>query len=173
MQETNLYTATIPPIMNTLHKLSLLLDKAEAHAGSKKADTAHLLHDRLVFDQFPFVKQVQIACDNAKSVAAKIAQIENPKHEDNEKSIPELKARVEKTLAFLKTIKPAHMIGKEHIKVPFQYMPGKYLTGYEHAMDYIMPNFYFHVITAYSILRKNGVDIGKMDYLTLALKDGK
>lgn len=158
-------------MITALEKLSALLDKVEAHAGTKKSEVTHLLNDRLVFDQLPFIRQVQIACDNAKSVAAKLSEIENPKHEDGEKTIPELKARIEKTVAFLKTIKPEQMIGKEDIKVPFQYVPGKFLTGFEHAVEYIMPNFYFHVTTAYSILRKNGVDIGKMDYLRLALKD--
>lgn len=171
MPQTNLYTVTLPPMITALEKLSALLDKVEAHAGIKKSEVTHLLNDRLVFDQLPFIRQVQIACDNAKSVAAKLAEIENPKHEDSEKTIPELKARIEKTVAFLKTIKPEQMIGKEDIKVPFQYVPGKFLTGFEHAVEYIMPNFYFHVTTAYSILRKNGVDIGKMDYLRLALKD--
>ncbi|MEK7639514.1 MAG: DUF1993 domain-containing protein [Patescibacteria group bacterium] len=171
MQETNLYTITIPGMIKALESLSKLLDKAENHAGGKKTDVEHLLNDRLVFDQFPFVRQVQIACDNAKSVAAKLAEIENPKHEDTEKTIPELKARIEKTIAFLKSIKPSQIIGKENIKIPFQFAPGKYLTGFEHATEYIIPNFYFHMTTAYSILRKNGVDIGKTDYINLSLKD--
>lgn len=171
MQETNLYTITIPPITKALQSLSKLLDKAEAHAGGKKAEVEHLLNDRLVFDQLPFVRQVQIACDNAKSVAARLSEIENPKHEDSEKTIPELKARIARTVAFLETIKPEQMIGKEGIKIPFAYVPGKYLTGFEHAVEYIIPNFYFHITTAYSILRKNGVDIGKADYINLSLKD--
>lgn len=171
MHETNLYTVTIPPMIKALGSLSALLDKAEKHSEMKKADVGNLLHDRLVFDQFPFVRQVQIACDNAKSVASKIAEIENPKHPDTEKTVPELKARIEKTISFLQTIRPEQMIGKENMKVPSQYVPGKYLTGFEHAVEYIIPNFYFHVTTAYSILRKNGVDIGKMDYLKVPLKD--
>ncbi len=158
-------------MIKALESLSKLLDKAEGHAGGKKADIAHLLSDRLVFDQLPLVRQVQIACDNAKSVAAKLSEIENPKHEDTEKTIPELKERIAKTIAFLGTIKPEQMIGKETIKVPFAYTPGKYLTGFEYAVEHIIPNFYFHVTTAYSILRKNGVAIGKADYINLSLKD--
>lgn len=171
MQETNLYTISIPGMIRTLENLSKLLDKASLHSEAKKAGVQHLLNDHLIFDQFSFIRQVQIACDTAKGTAAKIAEIENPKYEDTETTIPELKARIEKTITFLKTVRPEQMIGKESLKVPFAYVPGKYLTGFEHIVEHAIPNFFFHVTTAYSILRKNGVDIGKSDYVTPSLKD--
>ncbi|MDO8576651.1 MAG: DUF1993 domain-containing protein [bacterium] len=174
--QTNLYSVTIPPIVKALEALSKILDKAAAHAESKKTPKRSfeeaLLNDRLIFDQFPFAAQVRIACDNAKGGAARLAEIEIPKFEDNEKTIAELKARIEKTLAFLKTIKPEQVAGKEAIKVSLPYWDGKSLSGFEYATEYLMPNFFFHVVTAYAILRKNGVPLGKSDYIGgLPLKD--
>ena len=174
--ETNLYTVTIPPMRKTLDALSKIVDKAAGYAESKKTPKRNfeeaLLNDRLIFDQFPFINQVRIACDNAKGGAARLAEVEIPKFEDNEKTVEELKARIDKTLAFLDTIKPEQIIGKEGITVSLSYFPGKYFTGFEYATEYLMPNFYFHVVTAYSILRKNGVNIGKSDYIGgLPLKD--
>src|SRR3989344_3653166 len=179
MQETTLYTITVPPMLKALDALSKLLDKASAHAESKGTERhpgakhlESLLNDRLVFDQFSFIRQVQIACDNAKGGAARLAEIEMPKYEDNEKTVSELKARIEKTITFLKTIEPEKIIGKEGIKVSLPYFQKKYFTGFEYATEYLIPNFYFHIVTAYSILRKNGVDIGKKDYINgLPLKD--
>ena len=171
-QETNLYTITIPPMMKTLTALSKVLDKVEKHAKSKQLDwhpkgmqEESLLQSRLISDQFPFVRQVQVACDNAKAAAARLAEIEMPKFEDNEKTVKELKARIDKTLKFLKTIKPAQIIGKEEVKVTLPYWGGKYFTGFDYVNSYLLPNFYFHVATAYSIMRTNGVSLGKMDYL--------
>ena len=133
---------------------------------------SNILNDRLVFDQFPFVMQIRVACDNAKGCAARLAEIEIPKFEDNEQTIGELKARIEKTLAFLKIIKPEQIIGKENVKVSLPYWDGKSLHGFEYVTEYLIPNFYFHVVTAYSILRKNGLTIGKSDYIGgLPLKD--
>lgn len=178
MKETNLYTVTIPPMMKTLEALSVILDKLETHAAEKQLEwhpagmqEEALLQSRLISDQFPFVRQVQTACDSAKSAAARLAEIEIPKFPDTEKTVPELKARIEKTVDFLKTIKPEQVIGKEEIKIVLPYWNGKSLTGFEYVTEFLMPNFYFHVATAYSILRKNGVAIGKADYLgELSLK---
>ncbi len=179
MQETNLYTSTIPPMMKTLGALSKLLDKVSAHSETKATErrpgavyAEALLNDRLVFDQFPFAAQIRIACDNAKGGAARLAEVEIPTFEDTEKTAEELSARINKTIAFLKTIKPEQVIGKESIKISLPYWNGKVLTGFEYATEYLMPNFYFHVVTAYSILRKNGIEIGKSDYIGgLPLKD--
>lgn len=170
-QETNLYTVTVPVMQNALTALDKILDKAAAHAATKATErrpAAHfedaLLNDRLVFDQFPFVMQVRIACDNAKNGAARLAQVEAPVFEDNEKTIPELKNRIEKTLAFLKTIQPEQIVGNEGIKVTLPYWKDKYLTGFDYAIIYLIPNFFFHVTTAYAILRRNGIDVGKADF---------
>jgi len=166
---TNLYTVTIPPMMKALTALDKILDKAAAYAESKKTPKRSfeeaLLNDRLIFDQFPLASQVRIACDNAKGGAARLAEAEIPSFEDNEKTVAELQARIEKTLAFLKTIEPEQVVGKEAVKVSLPYWDGKHTTGFEYATEYLMPNFFFHVVTAYAILRKNGVPLGKNDYI--------
>jgi len=171
MQETNLYTVTIPPMIKALKALSAILDKAEAHAATKSSERLPtekqmnaLLNDRLIFDQFALIRQIQIASDNAKSCAARLAEIEIPTYEDTETTTEELRARLAKTIAFLESIQPQQVIGKEAIKVTISYYPGKYMTGFDYAMHHALPNFFFHYTTAYSILRKNGVNIGKADY---------
>lgn len=168
MQETNLYTVTIPPMIKALNAFSGILDKAAEHSASKKLSwmdfESALLADKIIFDQFNFTKQIQIASDNAKGMAARLAEIEIPKFEDNETTIAELKVRLAKTVAFLETIKPEQIIGKEAVKVTLSFFPGKYMTGFDYVTGYALPNFYFHVTTAYDILRKNGVAIGKGDF---------
>ena len=179
MQETNLYTVTIPPMKKALTALSGILDKLGTHAAGKQLEwhpagmqEDALLQSRLISDQFPLVKQVQVACDNAKGAAARLAEIEMPKFDDTEKTVADLKARIDKTIAFLDTVKPEQVIGKEGVKIVLPYWSGKSMTGFEYVTEYLIPNFYFHVATAYAILRKNGVQLGKMDYLgDLPLKD--
>jgi hypothetical protein len=179
MQETNLYTVTIPPMMRKLEALSALLDKVESHAASKQLDwhppkmqESSLLNSHLISDQFPFIRQIQVACDNAKGAAARLAEIENPKFEDNEKTVEDLKARIAKTVDFLKSIKPEQVIGKEKVKITLPFWGGKSMTAFDYITEYLIPNFYFHLATAYSILRKNGLAIGKADYMGgLPLKD--
>lgn len=169
--ETNLYTVTVPSFIKTLTALCGVLDKAFAHAESKQlqwhpkgSQEDALLNARLISDQFPFVRQVQVACDNAKGGAARIAGIEPPKFEDNEKTVAELKARIDKTVAFLKTIKPEQIIGQEARNISLPYWNGKHMSAFDYTTNYLLPNFYFHVTTAYDILRSNGVNIGKSDY---------
>ena len=170
----NLYTTTIVPMMRTLENLSRLLDAAVAFAATKKTDrldfTEALLNDRLVFDQHPLIRQVQMACDSGKAAAARLSKQEPPSMPDTEKNADELKARIQKTLEFMKTVAPEQVIGNEEviITMPPYYKKqygGEHLTGYEYATMYALPNFYFHATTAYAILRKNGVPIGKGDYL--------
>ncbi len=166
-------------MIKSLEALSKMLDKAAAHAETKattnRPGSVHaeaLLNDRLVFDQFPLKMQVQIACDNAKNGIARLAGIEPPKFEDTEKSVDELKGRIAKTLEFVKTFKPEQLIDREDTQVTLSYFPGKYMTAFEYATEYLLGNFYFHVVTAYSIMRKNGVDLGKADFTNgLPLKD--
>jgi hypothetical protein len=169
MQETNLYTVTIPPMVKTLKALSGILDKAKAHAETKKLSWMDfeeaLMNDRIIFDQFDFKRQVQIACDNAKGIAARLAEVEIPKHEDTEKTVAELKSRIDKTLAFVATIKPEHIIGKESVKITLPFMPDKVMTGFDYATMFLLPNFYFHSTTAYQILRKNGLALSKQDFM--------
>src|SRR4051812_15202782 len=126
--ETNLYTTTIPPMMKTLKNLAGILDKLSKHAEAKQLEwhpkglqEQNLLNDKLIFDQFPFLRQVQVACDNGKGGAARLAGVEAPKFEDSEKTVAELKERIEKTVKFMKTIKPEQVIGQEkrHVTLPF------------------------------------------------------
>lgn len=159
-------------MIKSLEALSALLDKMSKHADGKQlswqppqAQQEAFLQSRLIADQFPFVRQIQIACDNAKGGAARLAEIEIPKYEDNEKTVEELKARITKTIEFMKSIKPEQIAGKEGVKVSLVYWGGKSLDGFDYVTNYLIPNFYFHVTTAYSILRKNGVEIGKSDYM--------
>ncbi|HEV3245342.1 MAG TPA: DUF1993 domain-containing protein [Candidatus Paceibacterota bacterium] len=171
MAETDFYTVTVPPMMKTLTALSGILDKAVSHAEGKQLEwhpkglqEEALLSSRLISDQFPFLRQVQVACDNAKGGAARIAGIEAPKFEDNEKTIAELKQRIDKTVAFLKTIKPEQIAGQEEREVTLPHW-NKKMKASAYVMTYLIPNFYFHVATAYSILRSNGVQLGKADYI--------
>lgn len=175
MPETNLYSITIPPIIDSLTSFIGVLDKAAAYAESKKLSWADfesaLVHDHIIFDQFDFAKQVQSASDNAKGIAARLAEIDNPKFEDTETTFIELKARLVKTIAFLQSIKSEQVAGKEAVKVTLSYFPNKYMTGFDYVTRYALPNFYFHLTTAYDILRKNGVPLGKADFMTPPLKD--
>lgn len=171
MSQTNLYSVSIPPMIKALKVLSRILDKGVAHAETKAGQRPAsfyieaLLNDRLVFDQYPLVRQIQIATDNAKGAVGRLAQIEIPTYEDTEKTPEELKARIDKTIAFLESVKPEQIIGKEDVQVTLPYFPNKYMTGFEYVTEYLIPNFFFHVTTAYAILRKNGVDVGKADYI--------
>ncbi len=160
-----LYEITVPQFLKMLHNLSLIMDKASIHATNKKFEMDVLLNARLAPDQFNFIRQVQIACDTAKLCAARLAGKEAPKHEDNEKTLPELKARIESVIGYLKTFKPEDFKGAEDRKISQPRWEGKYLTGFEYVNHHALPNIYFHITTAYSILRHNGVDIGKKDYL--------
>lgn len=178
MEKTNLYSVSIPPLIKSLKALSSILDKGVLHATSKSSERAplekqmeNLLTDKLVFDQLNLTRQIQIATDNAKG-AARLAKMEVPSYEDNEKTVEELKARIDKTVKFLETIKAEDVVGNEDIQVTFAFMPGKYCTGFEYVTEFLLPNFFFHVTTAYSILRKNGVEIGKPDFIGgLPMKD--
>lgn len=170
--ETNLYTVTVPPMIKSLTALSGILDKLGVHAAGKQLEwhpagmqEEALLNSRLISDQFPFIRQVQVACDNAKGATARLAEIENPKFEDNEKTVEELKNRIDKTVAFMKTVKPEQIIGKENVAISLPFWQGKSLSAFDYVTEYLLPNFYFHVTTAYSILRMNGVDLGKSDYI--------
>ena len=170
--ETNLYTTTVPPMMKTLKNLSGILDKLSGHAKGKQLEwhpagmqESNLLNSSLISDQFSFVRQVQVACDTAKGAVARLSGTEAPKMEDNEKTVAELKARIDKTIEYMKTIKPDQIVGHEARHITMPYWPDKKMNAFGYATEYLMPNFYFHVATAYSILRKNGVDIGKDDFI--------
>jgi hypothetical protein len=161
-----MYQASVPRFANTLKNLSAILDKAHAHAEAKKIDPAVLTHFRLYPDMLPMKRQVQIACDTAKGAVARLAGVEVPKHEDTEETFTELKARIAKTIYFIQTFKPAQIDGSEekniHLKLGQREVDYK---GMQYLLGHSLPNFYFHVTTAYDILRHNGVELGKRDYL--------
>jgi hypothetical protein len=162
----SIYQASVPRFANTLRNLSAILDKAQAHAEAKKIDPAVLGGMRLIADMFPLSRQVQIACDSAKGAVARLAGIDIPKHEDTELTPPQLKQRIAKTIDFILSVKPEQMEASEEREVTLK-LGGKdtRFTGLQYLFGHAYPNFYFHVTTAYNILRANGVDIGKRDYI--------
>jgi uncharacterized protein len=161
-----MYQASIPPLTRVLNNLAAILEKGAAHAEAKKIDPAVLINSRLYPDMFPLAKQVQIATDVARRGAARLAGLEAPKMEDNETTFAELIERLEKTTAYFATLTPAQIDGSEQksISLPMgdQTMT---LEGLPYLVSFILPNVYFHVTTAYNILRHNGVELGKLDYL--------
>jgi hypothetical protein len=151
---------------HTLGNLSAILEKGAASASARKFDSAVLVNSRLAPDMLPLSKQVQIACDVAKNSIARLAGLEPPRFEDNEKTMEELKARIAKTIDYLKSVAPAALEGSEDrdIKVPAGERTLEF-KGLAFLQRWAIPNVFFHVTTAYNILRHNGVEIGKRDYL--------
>ena len=162
----SMYDFSIPALSRGLSNMSALLDKAAAHAAAKKFDSAVLAQSRLFPDMHPLVRQVQIACDTAKGAAGRLAGIEVPKHEDTETTLPELKARVAKTLDFLKTATAAKVNGDDARAIEIKFPNGAWkFTALSYVNDFVLPNFYFHSSMVYALLRKSGVEIGKGDFL--------
>jgi len=162
----SMYQASVPPIIKSLTNLRAVLEKAAAHAEAKKIDPTVLINARLYPDMLPLSRQVQIASDTAKGGVSRLAGKEVPKYEDNEATFPELVARIDKTIALLETFKPGDVDGTEDNTIMLP-MHDRTLTfkGLPYLLDYVLPNVYFHVTTAYAILRHNGVEVGKKDYL--------
>lgn len=160
-----LYEMTVPQFSKMLRNLNSILDKAALNAEAKKYEVEVLLNSRLAPDQFNLIRQIQIACDAAKNCIAKVTGKDAPVYEDNEKTLPELRARIEKTIEYINSFNPNEINEFEQIKISQPRWEGKYLFPLEYVCEYSIPNFYFHVTTAYSILRHNGVDIGKKNYL--------
>ncbi len=160
-----MYAIVIPQLSRMLENINGLLKKAASHAETKKFDVSILLHARLAPDQFAFIRQVQIACDNAKGIVARLSGTVAPIHADTEKTIEELHARIYKTIDYVRSVPEAAFDGWENRHAEFPWVPGKYLTGFDYVSLYAIPNFYFHVTTAYAILRHNGVELGKADFL--------
>ncbi len=162
----SMYQASIPVFVRNLNNLSTILDKAVAHADAKKIDHAALLHFRLFPDMLNFIKQIQIATDFAKGAAARLAGVEVPKYEDTETSFADLKARIEKTMAFIKSFTPAQIDGSEEREINLTIGGHAVkLKGQTYLLEMVQPNFYFHATTAYAILRHNGVEVGKRDFV--------
>jgi hypothetical protein len=163
----SMYAASVPLFQHMLRNLVHILDKGEANAQARKFDPAVLANFRLAPDMLPFTRQVLIACDAAKLAVARISGVEAPKFDDKEATFPELKARIEKTLDYLGSVPAGALDGTEAKEITFPV--GREATRTMTAQDYLttwaLPNFFFHVTTAYAILRHNGVDLGKADYL--------
>lgn len=162
----SMYQASIPPLIRGLTNLRAVLEKAAAHAAIRKIDPLVLTGMRLYPDMFPLSRQVQIATDTAKGAAARLAGAQPPRYEDTEVTFPELVARVDKTIAFLETVKPEQVEGSEERTVILPLRDGSMtFQGMPYLFGFVLPNFYFHTTTAYDILRHAGVEIGKEDFL--------
>lgn len=160
-----IYELTVTQFTKMLNNLNNILDKGATFAESKKFDSSVLLESRLAPDQFNLVRQIQITCDTAKLGASRLTGKEAPAHADDEKTLAQLKTRIESTISYLSKFseKDYAEATTRHVSQPR--WEGKYLTGEEYVLHHVIPNFYFHLTTAYAILRHNGVDVGKKDYL--------
>jgi uncharacterized protein len=162
----SMYQASIPGFIRGLGNLSAILTKAEAHAVARKIDPAVLVNARLAPDMYPLLRQVQIATDSVKGCAARLAGVEIPSYEDNETTFEELQGRIAKTITFLHGVSAAQIDGSEERKIMLK-MRGKEVnfSGQAYLLTFVLPNFYFHLTTAYNILRHNGLEIGKPDFI--------
>ena len=166
MTQLSMYTASIPVFKQILNSLLAILDKAEAHAAEKKIDPAALLQFRLYPDMLPFTRQIQIACDFAKGCGARLAGAEVPSYADTEQSFAELKARINQTLTFIDGLPAEQIAGSaERAITTGSGDKVKHFTGQTYLVHYALPHFYFHATTAYDILRHNGVEIGKKNFI--------
>ena len=164
-----LYDASIPVFKQMLSSLGHVLAKAESHANDKKIAPEAYLQARLYPDMFPLIRQVQIAADFAKGISARLADVDVPAYEDNEQSFADLQSRIKKTLEFIESINKSQLAGAEDREIILR--PGtpkeKKFTGSSYLLSYGLPQFFFHVTTAYGILRHNGIEIGKGDFMGL------
>ena len=163
----SMYSASVPVFTTMLGNLSHFLDKAQAFVDQKPCDPAALTQFRLAPDMLPFTRQVQIACDAAKNAVARISGVAAPRYEDTEQTLPELKARIQKTLDYLATVPASTIDGTENKEITFPVgrEATRTMLGEAYLKHYALPNMFFHVTTAYAILRHNGVALGKTDYL--------
>ena len=162
----SMYQASIPGFVRMLENFSAILDKAVASAEARKIDPAVLVAARLAPDMHPLSRQIQIATDTVKGGGARLAQVEVPSFADTETTFPELKERLAKTIAFLKTLKEAQIDGSEDRTVTMKAGPRELsFSGRDYLFNFVIPNLYFHLMATYAILRHNGVDVGKMDFL--------
>jgi len=162
----SMYQASAPRFANMLRNLAALIEKADAHCAAKKIDPAAITAFRLYPDMFPFTRQVQIACDSAKGAVARLAGVEIPKHDDVEQTFAELKSRIAKTLDFVESVPAAKIEGSEEKEIVLAMRSGeRRFKGMQYLLGHAYPNFYFHITTAYNILRHNGVEIGKADFI--------
>jgi hypothetical protein len=162
----SMYQASVPVFIRGLGNLSAILDKAAKHAEAKQIEPSVFINARLAPDMYPLSRQVQIATDVTKGCAARLAGIEVPSYEDNEATFPELQARIAKTVAFLQSVSPSQLDGSEERPISLK-LRGKEVSflGQPYLLSFVLPNFYFHLTTTYAILRHNGLEIGKADFI--------
>jgi len=162
----SLYQASVPAFIRALNNLAAILEKGAAHAQARKIDDAVLLNSRLYPDMFPLARQVQIATDTARSGAGRLASVEFPSYEDKEATFQDLVLRIRNTVAYLESLRPAQIDGTEDKTISWQTRSStKSMQALPYLMNHLLPNIHFHVTTAYGILRHNGVEIGKKDFL--------
>ena len=161
----NLFELTVPQLAKTLRTLDRWLKTAEQNAELRKFPVDNLVQMRLAPDQFPLVKQVQTACDNAKFIPGRLSAKDWPSHADTETTFEQLHVRIAAVLSYLDGFKPEDFAGAEERKISLPWMQGKWMTGAEYVTQFALPNFYFHITLAYAILRHNGVPLGKTDYI--------
>lgn len=162
----SMYQASVPVFLRNLKNLAAILDKGLANAEARKIDPAVFVNARLAPDMHALARQIQIATDTAKGCGARLAGIEVPSYEDTETTFPELQARIAKTAAFLQGLTAAQIDGSEDRAITLKMRAGEVnFTGQNYLLNFALPNFFFHYTTAYAILRHNGVDVGKMDYI--------
>jgi len=160
-----MYQASIPSFLRMLGNLSAILNKAAAHAEAKKIDPSIFVNARLAPDMFPLSRQVQIATDMVKGCAARLSDIEVPRYEDNETTFAELQARIAKTKAFIESVSASQIDGSEDRQITLKFGSKELgFLGQAYLLDFVIPNFHFHLTATYAILRHNGVEIGKTDY---------
>ena len=161
-----MHSASAPVFVRMLGNVNTWLDKAEAHAAARKFDSSVYLGTRLAPDMLPFVKQIQIACDTVKFCVARLAGVDSPKFEDNETSFAELRQRIDATVAFVKSVPAPQIDGSEDKDITIPRRDGSMvMKGEAYLKHFALPNLFFHLTTAYALLRHNGVEIGKMDFL--------
>lgn len=162
----SMYTNSVPVFIHVLKNLSAILQMAESSATSRNIDPSVLINSRLAPDMFPLSRQIQIASDMVKGGGARLAGVENPKFEDTESTFEELQARIGNTINFLETLTPEQINGSEEKHIKIQAGPSEFeFKGLQYLNHWVFPNLYFHVVTAYNILRHNGVVLGKRDFL--------
>ncbi|MFA9262086.1 MAG: DUF1993 family protein [Undibacterium sp.] len=161
----NLYHASVPVYVKMLENLAQILIKGQAWAKEQGKSDDGLLGSKLASDMFPLLRQVQIASDNAKGISARLTGQEPPKMEDTETTFDQAIERVQKTVTYLKTLDQSMFEGAEERQIPFPYVPDTYLTAHEALFESYLPNFFFHMTTAYDILRNQGVPLGKADFI--------
>lgn len=162
----SMYESSVPVLIRNLNNLAAILEKGAGYASDREIEGAVLVNARLFPNMFPLARQVQIACDVSKGAVGRLSGVEAPKHEDTEVSFDDLQTRIKKTIEFIESVPADKIDGSEEKEIVLAAGPNEYkFRGKDYLLLFVLPNVFFHITTAYNILRHNGVDIGKMDFL--------